>query len=907
MGVLYIIDASAYIHRAYHAIRPLTTSTGVPTNAVYGFIKLINKIKNEKKPDYIAICFDHPSKNFRHTLLPEYKANRKEIETDLIKQMPIAREAVDAMHLCLLEKSGYEADDIIGTVAKKAEKENIKAVIVTGDKDLFQLVNENISIWNESKNIMFDTEKVYEKYEIYPNQIVDMLALMGDACDNITGIKGIGEKTAVKLIQTYGNVENIIANASSLKGKLSEIVKNGAESAVLSKQLVQLDLNVPLGCSIEDMKFNDNLFCNATDFLKKYELNSFICKTSNVFVKQDIKPDIGFVQCKAENTEIATIINNNVKIINNIASAKELQNKLLFRQEIIINLETTGYDIIKDFIVGISFCFGDNDNYYLPINHNDFTIQQISQENFVTIFKSIFESDKIKFIGYDLKFIKHMLKKININLSNIYFDVMMASYCIDPSSEHTVQYLSNKLLNYNIDNIDNVLGKGSKKVQLDSLNLDVLSKYSCSKTIAIYKLKNILLNKFKDNNLIDLFFNIEMPIVSILFEMETIGIRIDENFVKEFDKKITEEISVLENKIFELAQESFNINSPKQLAVILFEKLKIPAIKKTKTGYSTDESVLLELTEYDIAKEILKYRELQKLKTTYIDSMNRYVQYEGKRIHTIFNQAVTTTGRLSSSEPNLQNIPNRTDYGRQLRKAFIADEGKVFISADYSQIDLRVLAHISGDKILIDAFNSGKDIHTATAMEVFNITDKEDVTKEMRISAKSINFGIVYGISPFGLSKQLSITVGQAKEYINKYLTRYIGVKNWTNEIIEEAKRNGYVKTLTGRTRYIPEVNSTNKQVVSFGERMALNTPIQGTSADIIKIAMINVSKSIKEQGLKSNILLQVHDDLLLEVPKEEENIVIKMLQYEMENAMKLKVPLLVDIKIGKNWADMVG
>jgi len=907
MGVLYIIDASAYIHRAYHAIRPLTTSTGVPTNAVYGFIKLINKIKNEKKPDYIAICFDHPSKNFRHTLLPEYKANRKEIETDLIKQMPIAREAVDAMHLCLLEKSGYEADDIIGTVAKKAEKENIKAVIVTGDKDLFQLVNENISIWNESKNIMFDTEKVYEKYEIYPNQIVDMLALMGDACDNITGIKGIGEKTAVKLIQTYGNVENIIANASSLKGKLSEIVKNGAESAVLSKQLVQLDLNVPLGCSIEDMKFNDNLFCNATDFLKKYELNSFICKTSNVFVKQDIKPDIGFVQCKAENTEIATIINNNVKIINNIASAKELQNKLLFRQEIIINLETTGYDIIKDFIVGISFCFGDNDNYYLPINHNDFTVQQISQEDFVTIFKSIFESDKIKFIGYDLKFIKHMLKKININLSNIYFDVMMASYCIDPSSEHTVQYLSNKLLNYNIDNIDNVLGKGSKKVQLDSLNLDVLSKYSCSKTIAIYKLKNILLNKFKDNNLIDLFFNIEMPIVSILFEMETIGIRIDENFVKEFDKKITEEISVLENKIFELAQESFNINSPKQLAVILFEKLKIPAIKKTKTGYSTDESVLLELTEYDIAKEILKYRELQKLKTTYIDSMNRYVQYEGKRIHTIFNQAVTTTGRLSSSEPNLQNIPNRTDYGRQLRKAFIADEGKVFISADYSQIDLRVLAHISGDKILIDAFNSGKDIHTATAMEVFNITNKEDVTKEMRMSAKSINFGIVYGISPFGLSKQLSITVGQAKEYINKYLTRYIGVKNWTNEIIEEAKRNGYVKTLTGRTRYIPEVNSTNKQVVSFGERMALNTPIQGTSADIIKIAMINVSKSIKEQGLKSNILLQVHDDLLLEVPKEEENIVIKMLQYEMENAMKLKVPLLVDIKIGKNWADMVG
>lgn len=904
MEVLYIIDASAYIHRAYHAIKPLTTSKGIPTNAVYGFIKLINKIKNEKKPDYMAVCFDHPSKNFRHTLSPEYKANRKEIETDLIKQMPIAREAVEAMQLCLLEKSGYEADDIIGTLAKRAEAKNIKAVIVTGDKDLFQLVNENINIWNESKNIMFDKDKVYEKYGIYPEQIVDMLALMGDACDNVSGIKGIGEKTAVKLIQAYGNIENIIANAYSIKGKLSELVKNGTESALLSKKLVQLDLNVPLDVSMDDIKFNDNLFCNATDFLTKYELYSFICKNSGESVKQSVAAgEIKNFQHEKEKKKI--FIENNVKIVNNIETAKELSRKLLLRNEVAVNFETTGYDIIKDFIVGVSFCYGNDDNYYIPVNHNDFTIQQLNQKDFVEVFKVVLESDKIKFSGYDFKFVKHMLQKININLNNIYFDAMIASYCIDPSSEHTIEYTAEKFLNYHISGSDDIFGKGAKKISADSLNQETLSKYSCSKSIALFHLTDTLLQEMDNKKLTDLFFNIEMPVVSVLFDMEQTGIKIDENFLRDFDGKIVNEISVVENKVYDLAQEKFNINSPKQLASVLFEKLKIPAVKKTKTGYSTDESVLAELTEYDIAKEILKYRELQKLKSTYIDSMNRYVKYESERIHTIFNQAVTTTGRLSSSEPNLQNIPNRTDYGRQLRKAFIASDGKIFVSADYSQIDLRVLAHISDDKILISAFNSGEDIHTATAMEVFNIKNKEDVTKEMRMSAKSINFGIVYGISAFGLSKQLSISVKQAKAYIDMYLTRYGGVKKWTSSVIEEAKRNGYVKTLTGRIRYIPEINSTNKQTVSFGERMALNTPIQGTSADIIKIAMINVSKKIKEKNLKAKILLQVHDDLLLEIPQEEENTVIKMLQYEMENAMNLKVPLLVDIKKGENWADM--
>jgi len=887
--VLYIIDASAYIHRAYHAIKPLTTSKGIPTNAVYGFIKLVNKVKNEQHPDYIAVCFDHPSKNFRHKLSPDYKANRKPLDADLLTQMPIARQAVKAMELACFEKEGFEADDIIGTIAKKAEQQNIKVVIVTGDKDLFQLVNENIKIWNEAKNIMFDRQKVFEKYGLYPENITDMLALTGDSCDNVCGVKGIGEKTAVKLINTYGQVENIIANADSIKGKLSQTIKDGADTLLLSKKLVQLELNVPVETSLEQMKFNDNLFEHAMDFLKEYELYSFMPS----------------VHQEKRNENIIKEIKNNPIIIDTKEKAEILQKNLLQQNEIVINIETSGHGIMQDLIVGVSLCYGQDNNYYIPINHNDFILQQVKQEEFVEIFKPVFENKDINFIGHDLKFVKHILKTININLQNIFFDVMLASYCINPAQKHTVENLALKFLNFYIKTEEEIFSKGAKKIKPDNLSIETLGEYSCSKTIGIYNLKNKLTDELKKNNLQNLFFNIEMPVVNVLYDMEETGIKIDKEFLDNFDKDVTTATASIEQNIYNIAQEKFNINSPKQLATVLFEKLQLPAIKKTKTGYSTDESVLLELAEYEIANEILKYRELQKLKTTYIDSINKFVEFEGERIHTIFNQAVTTTGRLSSSDPNLQNIPVRTEYGKKLRNAFVADEGKMFISADYSQIDLRSLAHISKDKNLIKAFNSGADIHTATAMEIFNIEKKEDVTKQQRSAAKSINFGIVYGISSFGLAKQLDISVKQAKEYIDNYFLKYPGIKNWSKQIIEETKQKGYVKTITGRIRYIPEINSANKQIAMFGERMALNTPVQGTSADIIKIAMINIYKKLKEQNLKSKILIQVHDDLLLEVPFEEKDIILKLLKYEMETAVKLDVPLLVDVKTGTNWNNL--
>ena len=450
-----------------------------------------------------------------------------------------------------------------------------------------------------------------------------------------------------------------------------------------------------------------------------------------------------------------------------------------------------------------------------------------------------------------------------------------------------------------------IFSKGTKKIKTDNIAIDIMANYSCSKSVSVYNLKNVLIQKLKQNDLENLFFNIEMPIVEVLYEMEETGIKTDSKFLDDFDKELVTQISIIEQKIYNLAGETFNINSSKQLATILFEKLKLPSVKKNKTGYSTDESVLVDLARYDIAVEILKYRELQKLKTTYVDSMKRFVAIEGNRIHTLFNQAVTTTGRLSSSYPNLQNIPIRTEYGKKLRKAFVADEGKIFVCADYSQIDLRSLAHISKDVNLVNGFKLGQDIHTSTAMEIFQISNKDEVTKQQRAVAKSINFGIVYGISAFGLAKQLDIDVKQAKEYINSYFSKYVGVKNWSTKIIEETKQKGYVKTISGRIRYIPEINSDNKQIVAFGERLALNTPVQGTSADIIKIAMINISKKLKEQNLKSKILIQVHDDLLLEVPKEEKNIVVNMLKYEMEHAIKLEVPLLVAVKVGNNLADM--
>jgi DNA polymerase-1 len=906
MKKFFILDGNAYIHRAYHALPPLSTSNNQQVNAVYGFIRLLLKIKSIFTPDYIAVCFDYPSKNFRHEIFKEYKANRKPLDEALISQMPLAREAVDALSISKVEIQSYEADDLIATIVKHNKESSVQTVIVTGDKDILQLTeDENVLVWNDSKDIMYDTKKVEEKYGVKPNQLLDIFALIGDATDNVPGIKGIGEKTAVKLLKEYGTLKNILKNADSIKGNIGKLLQQGKDNVELSKKLIELNFNVPLDYKLNNFENKDLDADKAVSFFEKYEFKSLADKysgknkdsqkiehkTNRIFENKELNFN-GFSQDNLK-FEIVTSTARALEVMGIIKDAGEF------------SLKTIGSDTdsLKAKIVGVSVCVN-KESFYFPIGHNDLTFIQISLDEFMKIFAPVFTSNAIKKIGHDLKQERNIYKMLQVIPNNIYFDTMLASYCLDPAKSHKIENLSREYLNFELDGI-NFNGKVIKIFSFADLAIDHVAKYANSFSAVDFALYKIFETQIKEKNLANLFFNMEMPLVEILSEMEIAGIKIDASFLRAFNERIVSELKHVENNIYKMSDKEFNINSPKQLAHVMFEKLNFPVIKKTKTGYSTDESVLLELSSYEFPSEVLKYRELQKLKSTYIDPINNYCAYSGDRIHTVFNQAVTVTGRLSSTDPNLQNIPIKSTYGREFRKAFISESGKIFVSADYSQIDLRVLAHISRDKKLIDAFNEGTDIHAATAKEIFNIKKSEILPDSLRNAAKSINFGIVYGISPFGLSKQLNIPVAKAKEYIDGYLEKYKGVKTWMKLIVEQALNDGYVTTITGRVRYIPELHSSNVQVRNAGERMTLNTHIQGSSADIIKIAMIDIYNEVKIKGYKSLTILHVHDDLLLEVPLEDKETIISVIKDKMENAVKLDVPLLVDVKIGYNWGEM--
>ena len=899
MKKFYIIDGNAYIHRAYHALPPLSTSYNQQINAVYGFIKLLLKIKDTFKPGYIAVCFDYPAKNFRHNIFPQYKAHRKPLDEELISQMPIAREAVKALNIDEVEIEGFEADDLIATIAANNKKEGIQTVIVTGDKDILQLVeNDDILVWNDSKDIMFDEAKVEEKFGVKPPLLADVFSLMGDASDNVPGVKGIGEKTAVKLIKEYGNLENVLSNSSNVKGNTGKLLQEGKEAALKSKQLVELTANADIGRAADAFKLKELDLEKALPFFEKYEFNSLISKfggkpSVSVASKDFQKEEENEYKPAKMNCETVTTVKRASEV------AAEIEKSGTF------SLKTVGStdDSLKAQIVGVSFST-ENKTFYIPVGHNDFTVEQISPEDFKRIFSGILSSEKIRKTGYDLKHERNIYAVNGINLKGIYFDIMLAAYCLNPAKSNDISSLAKEYLREDAGD-ESYLGKASKKIAAAEASVEKTAQFADSVSFASFNIFKLFEERIRKSNLSELFYNIEMPLLEILSEMEIAGIKVDTEFLGELDIKISAEIKKIEQNIYKIAGEEFNINSPKQLASVMFEKLNIPSLKKTKTGYSTDEEVLTELSSYELPAETLKYRELQKLKSTYIDSTKNYCAYYGGRIHTIFNQAVTTTGRLSSTEPNLQNIPIKSEYGRQFRKVFVPEKNKIYISADYSQIDLRVLAHISKDEKLIEAFNRGEDIHSATAREVFGVSKDEPLASNLRSAAKSINFGIVYGMSPFGLSKQLNIPFGKAKEYIDGYFARYSGVKKWMHEVVEDAKKDGYVSTITGRIRYMPELKASNAQMKAAGERVALNMPIQGTSADIIKIAMINIANEIKLKNLESLMLLQVHDDLLFEVPESEKETMLKMIKDKMENAVKLLVPLVVDVKTGENWGEM--
>lgn len=860
MKKLLIIDSNSILNRAFYGIRFLSAKDGTPTNAIFGFLNILMKLAEEEKPDFICAAFDLKAPTFRHKMYSEYKAQRKPAPEALVAQMPIAKEVLKAMNIKVLELEGYEADDIIGTVSKICDSNGIECMIATGDKDDLQLASDKTKVIltvtkngvNETK--IYDADAVKERYNVTPSEFVDVKALMGDASDNIPGVKGIGEKTAMSLVEKYKSIEYIYENIDTIeiKGAMLEKLKNGKESAFLSKQLATIDTNVPIDFSAEECEIkNKSLAENASGEL--YEI--------------------------LKRLELASIIKR--------LGLKEKKDNSFFDN---IEITDAPFEIKKGKTAALNFKFdGDRLSRAAVACGNKAADLEINEKN-LSYLKSIAEDKEIEKVVFDIKDALVKTKDL-FEFENITYDAAIAAYLIDPAkSDYTISLLAEEYLNVEC------------KEETGQLSLfDEEDNSFARETACIIPLKELTLKKMKEDGQDKLFYEIELPLVRVLADMQINGILINREQLEEFSQTLSARTEKIVDEIYSLAGEEFNVNSPKQLGAILFEKLGLKSGKKTKKGYSTNAEVLEKLkTEHEIVPLVLEYRQLAKLKSTYCDGLSAVIESDG-RIHSNFTQTVTVTGRISSAEPNLQNIPVRTELGREFRKMFIAKDGYVLADADYSQIELRVLAAMSEDEKMIDAFKNDEDIHTVTAAQVFG-TEVSDVTAAQRSSAKAVNFGIVYGMGEYSLSQDIHVSVKEAKKYIENYLDKYSGVKEYMENIKKQAAKDGYVKTLMNRVRYIPEIKSSNFNMRAFGERVALNTPIQGTAADIIKLAMVRVHKRLKDEGLKSKLILQVHDELIIEAPEAEKDTAVKILREEMENAVNLSVPLKVDLAVGKSW-----
>ena len=864
MKKLLILDSNSILNRAFYGVRYLSAKDGTPTNAIYGFLNILLKLIKEQEPDYICAAFDVKAPTFRHKQYEGYKAQRKPMPEGLAAQMPLAKDVLRAMGVTILEKEGYEADDIIGTVARLCEESEISCFIATGDKDDLQLASDKTKViltvtksgYNET--IIYDDKGVKEKYHVTPTEFIDVKALMGDPSDNIPGVKGVGEKTAMSLIEKHHSIEYIYENIDDigLKGAMLQKMKDGREMAFMSKELATINRNTPIEfnaekCVFDGFENNGELY----EILKRLELNSIIKKL-----------DLSGVDNVKENEDIFKDFSYQVGDKNMISGDK-----------VTVVLDFDG-DNISSAAVGAG-------NNAVVLNEQD-------------DIKELLEDDSIAKVMFD---VKEAIVKLNcrIDIKNIADDTAIAAYLVDPAkNEYTIEKLASEYFGTVIEKPE------VKQLSLlDDVETD-RSEYLAKCAVALGVLNERIGDKIKENGQEKLYQEVELPLVTVLAHLEINGFLVDDHQLKEFADKLGEKIDALTNEIYMLAGEEFNINSPKQLGVILFEKLELKPVKKTKTGYATNADVLEKLRDkHPIVNFITEYRQLAKLKSTYCDGLRAVVNPNTHRIHSVFTQTVTVTGRLSSTEPNLQNIPTRTELGREIRKMFVAKEGYVLVDADYSQIELRVLAHIANDETMINAFRNNEDIHAVTASQVLGIP-LEDVTKEQRSSAKAVNFGIVYGIGEFSLAQDLHISVKEAKAYIESYLEKYHGVRNYMESIKEQAKKDGYVKTMLNRIRYIPELKSPNYNIRQFGERVALNTPIQGTAADIIKLAMVRVDNRLINEGLKSKLILQVHDELIVEAHKDEVDKVKQILSEEMQGAMELNVPLKVDMSTGHSWYD---
>ncbi|MDO8445222.1 MAG: DNA polymerase I [Deltaproteobacteria bacterium] len=928
---LYLIDGNSYIYRAYFAIPYLSNSKGLPTNAIYGFTNMLMKVIKEESPDYLAIAFDSKGPTRRHIEFEDYKAHRPAMPDPLSRQIPYIHRMVEAFNIPVLIMEGVEADDIIGTIARKAEKDGMEVIIITGDKDIFQIISPHIKIYDTLKNKYFGIDDVKERFGTDPERVVEVMGLMGDSSDNIPGVPGIGEKTAKALIEEYGTIENLLNNLEKIKKpKLKESLRENTELARLSRSLATIQTDIPIETEYKELSIskpdNEKLF----PLLKELEFTAMLKMAApEVSVKEHLtlEPDMAVEKLRGEG-------------------------------EIAMKLISDDPDPMKGKIDGIALA-KKGEAFYIPVVSGQWSV--VSQ---------IFEGELIK-VGHDLKKEMILLKRAGIGLTAPLFDTMVASYLINPvRSEHTLEGIDLEFLG------KNVMEQGAdEKSRIDS---------ACHAAEAIFELREALSERLRDEGLEDLFYKVEMPLVRVLADIEMTGVKVNKEFLVEMSKEVDIDLQTIMGKIYSMAGQEFNINSPQQLSEILFDKLGLPVIKRTKSGDtankelqalvkeiyslagfkydvgvsnllskkglfeelrnhaieniktydlnddelrvkikkiddlfdkiiliakkakagSTDVEVLQQLSAvHELPAEILTYRTLTKLKSTYIDSLPSMINPDTGRVHTSLNQTVTATGRLSSSEPNLQNIPIRTELGKRIREAFIAEPGNLIISADYSQIELRVMAHMSEDPILIESFKRGEDIHSRTAAEVFGIMPGL-VTAEMRRMAKVVNFGIIYGMSPFGLSKDLGISQRDAKRYIDAYFEHYKGVSAFIEKTLQEARGNGYVRTLLGRKRPMPELSSKEAAVRQFGERTAVNTPIQGTAADIIKLAMVNIFNRIRKENLKSLMTLQVHDELVFEVPENELEVMKQIVREEMEGVIELKVPLKVDIGVGKNWSE---
>ena len=906
MKKLVLIDGNSIMNRAFYGImgsKALTTKDGKYTNAIYGFLAILFKLLEDENPEYIAVSFDLKAPTARHKLYDGYKANRKGMPNELAEQMPIIKEVLRAMNIDIVEKEGYEGDDIIGTLSKYGEKKGLEVIILSGDRDTFQLATDNVKIHiprtkaGKTETEIYDRNKVKEVYGIEPKQLIEVKGLQGDTSDNIPGVPGIGEKTALSLIQKYETIDNLYkkleAGEADLKGKQKEKIEENKELAYLSRTLGEINTNVPIEDTLEELKTEEWDKQKVLEIFKELNFKRYIDRFN-------LLEEVGDKSLESGEVKLKNLYKIESKSIEGIKKILKEQKEMIFY--ISTDKDENQEKIIKEKITGIGvFNSKANEAYYINFKN----IEELQE------FKDIFENKEISKTGIDLARIYILLKQEGINLKGIKFDIAIAAYILNPTNNKLkIENLAEQYLEIDVNAI---LGENSNEKQ-EQINLfDQLSnqeqednkKYEKRYTFyshLIYNLQKVTTKQLEEINAISLFNNIDMPTVEVLADMQWNGMYADEEELNKFGDKLKEQLEIKTKIIYEMAGEEFNINSTKQLGEILFEKMKLPVVKKTKSGYSTDVDVLEKLKSEDpIISEILEYRQLMKLNSTYVEGLKPYINPKTRRIHSFFHQTITATGRISSTEPNLQNIPTRFELGKQVRKIFKPEKGKVYIDADYSQIELRVLAHMSEDMHMVQAFKEDQDIHKQAASKVFK-TPIEEVTKEQRSSAKAVNFGIVYGISDFGLGEQLGISRKQAKKYIDEYLTEYEGIKKFMDNVIEKAKEQGYVETLFNRRRYIPELKSNNYMIRQFGNRAAMNTPIQGTAADIMKIAMINVNKELLEKKLKAKIVLQVHDEMMIESPIEEAEEVKKIIKTQMENAITLKVPLIADVSEAENW-----